>query len=487
MSMKKTFAGMFMGFARRAAAFFVAASIPFALTGGMLLADDSIHLSLSTQTSTVNPGDIITINVNCDSFDSLTEFGPIKVTFDPEQFDYVSVTPSDALSGYSFDIDDSDEESVLVTAEFGALDYAGADYEVLPFYADVQTVLFQVSLRARPDASGTSLIGLRTTGTYRRADGSTLSPSCSEDLSVVVSLGVSTDATLSSLSLEGITMTPAFDPQVFEYSATVSRDIESVTVNATASNIQAIISVEGADELDTGENIVSVHVLAQDGIRWHEYRIFVNRQESFIPEGSGFVDAQGETYTFMTFPGNYDLPEGFMQTTRSINGYTVPVFAKDGIQSVLVYIYNGHDNPDFYFYNPITGITSVFDPNATVVSVGYVLTAIECPEGVTVPQGFTEGSKEINGVQMEGFINDDDVFISYFSDDSGNTGFYMYDEQSGRFFRMDTVERSVERVYKNLFYIFFIASVLQSIFIIIIVYTIRRVISNRTNPRPKRV
>ena len=130
-------------------------------------------------------------------------------------------------------------------------------------------------------------------------------------------------------------MTPAFDPQVFEYSATVSRDVTSIVVNAVPNNLQATVSIDGADELSSGENIVSIHVLAQDGIRWKDYRIFVNRQENYIPEGSGFVDTFGVTYTFMTFPANLSIPEGFTQTTRTINGYSVPVFAKDGIHNLF--------------------------------------------------------------------------------------------------------------------------------------------------------
>ena len=455
---------------------------------GYVWADGTITLSLSTATTTVNPGDIININVSCDEFDSISEFGPVRIVYDTDQFEYVSVTSADVLSGYNFTIDtDEGVGEVAVSADFVEVVDEETGIEVEPFHAEVQTVLFQLALRARPDASGDTIISIESTGSFERGDGSNITPYSTDSLTINVDHGVSTDATLSALSIDGVTMTPAFDPQIFEYSATVSRDVENVYVNAIPNNLHATISIDGASDLSSGENIVSIHVLAQDGIRWRDYRIYVNRQENYIPEGSGFVDKYGVTYTFMTFPTNLTIPEGFIQTMRTINGYSVPVFAKDGVVSVLVYVYNGTDEPALYFYNPVSGIASVYRAENTVVSVGRVLTTYPVPSDVTIPRGFTAGTYEIDGVEMEGYTNRDGQFIAYMRDDSGTYSFYLYDPDDGKFYQYKSVEQTSERVYRNLFYIFIALSVLQSVFIVVITYGLRKVISNRTNPRPKRV
>ncbi len=466
----------------------IAASVSVcSVFAGMLYADGTILLSLSTQTTSVNPGDIININVNCDAFDYISEFGPVDINYDMEQFEFVSVTSADVLSGYAFEYDTSVPGSIQISADFVEVTDDETGLDVDPFHSEVQTQLFQISLRARSDASGDTTISIGSTGTFTRSDGSTVGAYSAEPVTVNIAHGVSTDATLSSLSIEGITMTPSFDPQVFEYSATVSRDVESVSINAVPTNLQASITIDGADELSSGENIVSVRVLAQDGIRWREYRIFVNRQENYIPEGSGFIDSQGVTFTFMTFPNNLAIPEGFIQTMRTINGYSVPVFAKDGVVSVLVYVYNGTDEPALYFYNPVTGVASVYVPEATVVSIGKVLTCVEVPEDVRIPRGFEPGSANVGETIMQGYLNDDGNFITYMCDDSGNSSFYYYDPAEGRFFEYKSVERTAERVYRNLFYLFIALSVLQSAFIVVMTYLIRKVVNNRTNPRPKRV
>ena len=93
----------------------------------------------------------------------------------------------------------------------------------------------------------------------------------------------------------------------------------------------------------------------------------------------------------------------------------------------------------------------------------------------------------INGVDMEGYTDADGNFLAYYTDDSGNGSFYLYDEKTDTFYEYMSVEKSAENLYRALFYVFIALSVIQSTFIVILVYVIRRIITNRTNPRPKRV
>ncbi len=98
------------------ALFAALAVFPYAF--GIVSADGTVVLSLSSQTQTVNPGDTITINVTCDEFDSITTFGPVLITYDDTQFDFVSVTPADVLSGYNFTIDSEEPGSITVSSSF---------------------------------------------------------------------------------------------------------------------------------------------------------------------------------------------------------------------------------------------------------------------------------------------------------------------------------------------------------------------------------
>ena len=74
------------------------------------------------------------------------------------------------------------------------------------------------------------------------------------------------DNSLSSLSISPGTLSPAFQYNVVDYTATVGEDVTSVEVNAQPSNETAAIeSVSGNTDLQAGENTISIVVKAQNG------------------------------------------------------------------------------------------------------------------------------------------------------------------------------------------------------------------------------
>ncbi len=456
------------------------------LFASLVSAASTVLLTITTANDTVSQGDIVTFRISADNFDYIDEFGPIRVSYDDTAFDFVSVIPSENLSGYIFDSDSSNSGYVDVHAFFNSVEDEETGIMTTPYHSDETTLIFEIQFRVKQDVYGATNIQITSSGTFNGRAGS-ITSYIGDPVYITINEGVSSDATLSALTLEGITLTPAFNPLEYEYSANVARDVQEVRVNATTTNNNATYTVDGNSNLQNGENIVSIHVLAQDGISWHEYRIFVNRQENYIPEGSGFVDSNGITYTFMNFPSGFNLPEGFNQTTRAINGYTVPVFARDGIVSILVYVYNGTDAPAFYFYNPNTGVATPYSQDRTYFAIGRVLTAAEVPDDVRIPSGYKPGSVVIEDTEMMGYINKYGSFIKYFIDDTGASGFYYYDFNAQRFYNYLSVDKTAENVYMTLFYVFLSTTVIESIFIVIIAYVTRRLITNRNNPRPKRV
>lgn len=451
-----------------------------------VLADGTVLLTVSTVTETVSPGDIVSFKISADTFDYVEEFGPVRFEYDENYFDFVSVISGDNLTGYIFDYDDSTPGRVDVHAIFNLVEDDETGLMTTPFHSDTGCVIFEIQLRVKPNTNGFSNVYLSNAGSFTGRTGA-ISSYVGDPLIVTINEGISSDATLSALTIEGITMTPAFNPLEYEYSANVARDVDSIVINATTSNLNATYTVDGNTDLQNGENVVSIHVLAQDGISWHEYRIFVNRQENYIPEGSGFIDSNGVTFTFMNFPSGFNLPEGFNQTTRTINGYTVPVFARDGIASILVYVYNGTDAPSFYFYNPNTGVATPYSSERTFFSVGRVLTAAQVPDDVRIPSGYKPGSITVDDVEMVGYLNKNGDFIKYFSDDTGASSFYYYDKETSRFYNYLSIDKTAEGVYQILYYIFLCTTVVESIFIVVIAYVTRRIINNKNNPRPKRV
>ncbi len=96
-------------------------------------------------------------------------------------------------------------------------------------------------------------------------------------------------ATLKTLSLKGIDLTPAFGADVFDYAATVASEVETAELNAVATEEHAAVEIDGvkSEELEAkkvvqlkpaGENtIIKVKVTAQDTTTTKTYTITVTR------------------------------------------------------------------------------------------------------------------------------------------------------------------------------------------------------------------
>lgn len=81
---------------------------------------------------------------------------------------------------------------------------------------------------------------------------------------------------LAELSLKEAEISPEFDPEIKDYTATVPYSVKKVTVTAVAANENATVEI-GDTELEyVGKNIVSVKVYSPEGIK-RTYKITVKR------------------------------------------------------------------------------------------------------------------------------------------------------------------------------------------------------------------
>lgn len=103
---------------------------------------------------------------------------------------------------------------------------------------------------------------------------------------------------LSNLIVSSGTLNPSFSKEVMDYTLSVSNSVTSVTVTPTADNSNSKLTVNGISiisgqesspiNLNEGENIITISVLAVNGITTKEYTIIITRLEhlSFVEEYS---------------------------------------------------------------------------------------------------------------------------------------------------------------------------------------------------------
>ena len=87
------------------------------------------------------------------------------------------------------------------------------------------------------------------------------------------------DATLSSLEVEGQTLSPEFNSNVTNYNVEVLNTVDNVNIIAKANDTNASISGAGNQAVNVGANNFNIVVTAQDGTTNKTYSINITRNE----------------------------------------------------------------------------------------------------------------------------------------------------------------------------------------------------------------
>lgn len=299
----------------------------------------------------------------------------------------------------------------------------------------------------------------------------------------------SSDNSLASLSISPGTLSPAFQYNVVNYTASVEADVTNVEVNAQLSNDTAVIeSVSGNTDLQPGENLVSVVVKAQDG-KTATYKIVVTRKEGQTdaaaaeqpqeaaaeqPEEAGAQQPQGEEadnpegITIDGHPFNLaptipaDLvPQDFTKAEVSYKGQQVEGLSFDKSELTLVYLTTPSTevkntlavyeeaSGSFYPFRRISVSETSYvillnPPQETDLPAEYTQTAQTVGEYQNVP-AYAKGNVSQDAQAGEG--SDGAEFSLFYGVSSyGNKGWYQYDALESSFQRYVPVETAAQPI-----------------------------------------
>ena len=453
-------------------------------------ADSDVVISAVAKQTDIGPGDILIIDVVADRMPGVTEFGPVVFNFDADQAEYVSFEQGKDLANFVF-YETKVGGTLSVTAMDQlmniSVDEEGAESVASSFSSEAQVTLFSVVLRLYPECNGEVNCWISDAGDFNSPK-ETINARIGSGVTLPIKrTGLSSDATLASLKIRGATITPEFNPNITDYSCSVERSVTEVQVSVLASNLWAAIIIDGNQHLNMGENIVTISVTAQDGSSHVRYTIHVDRRESDVPNDASLVDLEGNTYTFLDAPGDVPIPNGFTMTTRNINGYSVPAYVKDGVSSILLYLFDGSQSPGFYFYNSTAKTVTRYEPEKTLIETSSILKVKDVPADVVIPDEFNPDQFDTGSMVLSGYSNKDGDFIVYLTDENGNSDFYYYDKTNGSISLYRFANRKAELLYFYLFDVFLVIAIIEAAIITVTVYLLRRLVSDRTNPRPKRV
>ena len=100
---------------------------------------------------------------------------------------------------------------------------------------------------------------------------------------------------LETLAIENVTLEPEFANDIYQYHATVSNTTENLNILAIPEKQNAKVEVAGGENLQYGNNVVNIQVMAENGYTTKQYKINVykrNEEEQKIADEEQKVNIQ---------------------------------------------------------------------------------------------------------------------------------------------------------------------------------------------------
>lgn len=249
----------------------------------------------------------------------------------------------------------------------------------------------------------------------------------------------STDNTLASLSISPGVLSPAFSPNITQYTTSVSADCDKLVVSAQANDSKATVKVSGT-RMDPGANTTTITVTAESGAK-RVYTIrttkeTVQTEQPTAPTAPGEQPAEkvqpevtvgGSNYKISSDFEAHPLPAGYEVSDYEYNGTAVQ--AGKGVNTKLLMMYlestDGNGTSGFYVYDSVSKTFTLYN-EVSQPDITYVILPIT--DAMEKPEGFTLSEYTINEKKAAVLMSTDNTFCLFYGVDSlGATGWYRYD------------------------------------------------------------
>ena len=237
----------------------------------------------------------------------------------------------------------------------------------------------------------------------------------------------SSDCTLKGLSIEGGSLSPAFNANTTEYTATVDFSVESLAVTALKNHSGASVYVSGNDALAVGENKITVTVTAENGDK-KVYTITVTRGKNPLSTDIFVTVREGVTAEIAATISPDTVPKGFTLTKITVNEKEIDAILYDerALPAVLL-LGNENVTQGFYYLNVGDMTVKTFDYLGNVESWLTIIdiSLAEVPEGYEIGT-YTFGETTRN-VLVPSNVETPNHCLVYAIGASGEKSLYMYD------------------------------------------------------------
>ena len=254
------------------------------------------------------------------------------------------------------------------------------------------------------------------------------------------------DANLASLSVGEGKISPAFSPDVLNYTVSVAGTVSKATVSAKTADSKAKYVIGGNTGLKEGQNTVTVKVTAEDGTTTKTYTITVTRAKPPTPKpatptpkpteavkvkiGEEELSLKGkpsDEYTSKT--------EEWEVTAIEYGKYKVGALKNKLTGVVVVELSDGN----LYMFNTEDGTASRYCPMESPKQ-SFIL--MDVTDEVIIPMGYQKTTKTLNEIEIPAYVTSEtsEYAIVYAKDDKGTIGWFEWDTVNNTFQRFNTEE-----------------------------------------------
>lgn len=348
----------------------------------------------------------------------------------------VSITVPDGAEAWTYKVSYSSDVLKLVSGDLTPMGFAGED-------SRTNTIIFSgikvgtatvsvsgvngISMGGKDyDASGSisiSVVAVSNPSGSKTSGGSSGSGSSGTSKVTPTPDTRSSNNSLASLTISEGTLSPAFDSSVTEYSVNLSSKTTSINVSATPSDTKATVKGTGDIAVQPGDNTISIEVTAENGTK-KTYTINAYVDEAPLV----YTEFEGRSLGVVRNLRNVTIPQGFTETTTTLEGQEVKAWTNETIGITLVYLVDEEENAAFYVYSPDKGVISKY---VTFEFNGQNYTFAGIDESLREQDGLTYGKVEVLGNEIDGFtFNDENLssfVVLYLMNENNEYGFYTYD------------------------------------------------------------
>ena len=321
-------------------------------------------------------------------------------------------------------------------------------------------------------ASSTGVISFRLEGNITDEAGNTVNLGGTKTVTVKEKAPDSKINTLSSLKVDGFSLSPQFDSDVLEYSVVVPPNTTKINISATKKDATSTVSGTGEFEVTEGDNQFKVDVKAQNGdLRTYTINVSVTDENPIK------VSVDNEDYTILKTSRNLEIPSLYSETTCDIDGASIPCFVNENTNITLVALKNSYGVTNFFiyengkytkYYELVSDNLIVMPTNNALNVKGYVLKEIAINDN------------KVKAYQYKKVDNDFFVFEGRnLEDNSIHT--YLYNQKDNTYILFDN--DLYNSLYKD--YMFFLYALGGSAGIIFLSLIIIMIISSKNRKARK--